>query len=668
MVDSEKPKRVGNTIKILYQMKKSALFFLVVFLSVCLNAFSQRKADIVVPYEQNIQQILINPFNGHVIVKEKDVISDYNPETQKMEWKISKDEIVKIGALEAAQKVLDALESVPDLAKSFQSTDEIYFIPNSPFVRAVIENRDIIINSMDGKVVFNSGTVNYRILSNQFVPEMESFLLLASDGKVFSSVLWDLKTGKEGWKTELGTVAGMMSMLKDIFSLKNTASEDKSIVAKDVIYTSVNGILYKLDKASGKIDWQSKDKINTFYLSQSGNDLIVIKNAGGLLSSKQALNVWSTTDGIPVWKDDIKTNYIIYLEDWSDRLLVAHSSGFNFYFYADGKKVWKKDAKGSNIKQVIPIDDDYLYVADKEMNLIDKDGQNKWKKFVEICDDDQDPVFFLDKIGDNQVVYLTATYGNIVDYVSGKKIWKKNIDFEKDRPVLYALDDATNTFLVYNDKKVYKFDASTPARPEPIAKLKKVKNEESISGLELFDWGISLVGEGDVIGVSADGSIKYHNTYNEVGGGKRKFLKGLGHTAAYGLSAVGVVSGTKAIGGSMFQEMNVRTAEGKLEKSSEIRKNAAIASASFEGAALIGSQLDKVNARFSAMKQNADYAFILAKGEKGESAQLVKVRKNDGEEVDKITIDNDKPVYDIDPVTDDVYYVYKNELRVFSKK
>lgn len=650
-------------------MKRSRLIFLTIFSFICVSIFSQRKADVVVPFEENIQQILVNPFNGHVIAKEKDVISNYNPETQKTEWKVNKDEIVKVGAIENAQKVLDALESIPNLAKSFESSDEIYFIPNSPFVRAIIENRDIIINSMDGKVVFNSGTVDYRILDNQFVPEIGSFLMLASDGKVFSSILWDLQAGKESWKTELGTVAGMMSAFKDLLSFKNTETRDKTIVGDDVIYTSVNGILYKLDKASGKIYWQSKDKINTFYLSQSGNDLVVIKNSGNLLSSKQALNIWTTADGTPVWKDDIKTKYIIYLEDWSDRLLIAHNSGFNFYSYADGKKVWKKDAKGNNIKQVIPIDEDYLYIADKEMNLIDKDGNNKWKKFIEICDNDDDPVYFLDKIGDNQVVYLTATYGNMVDYTTGKKIWKKNIDFEKDRPVLYALDDATHTFLVYNDKKVYKFNASTSdSRPEPVAKLKKVKDEKTISDLELFDWGISLVGEGDVVGVGLDGSIKYHNTYNEVGGNKRKFLKGAGHAAIGGLAVLGIASTTKAMGGSMFQEMNIRTADGKLEKSSEVRKNEMMSTGSFAGASLIGSQMSKVNERFNAMKHNAEYAFILAKGENGESAQLVKVRKTDGVEVDKITIDNDKPIYEIDPVTDDVYYVYKNELRIFSKK
>jgi len=47
---------------------------------------------------------------------------------------------------------------------------------------------------------------------------------------------------------------------------------------------------------------------------------------------------------------------------------------------------------------------------------------------------------------------------------------------------------------------------------------------------------------------------------------------------------------------------------------------------------------------------------------------LVKVNKATGAEVDKIAIDNTKPIYEIDFVTDNLYYVNNNELRIFSKK
>ncbi|AJA67568.1 hypothetical protein MYRA21_0353 [Myroides sp. A21] len=75
-----------------------------------------------------------------------------------------------------------------------------------------------------------------------------------------------------------------------------------------------------------------------------------------------------------------------------------------------------------------------------------------------------------------------------------------------------------------------------------------------------------------------------------------------------------------------------------------------------------------VQSRFNALKQTAEYAYVFARGTEGETTQLVKVRKKDGKEVDKIAIDNNRPLYEIAPITSSIYYVYKNELRTFKDK
>ncbi|GHS86653.1 hypothetical protein FACS1894201_07610 [Bacteroidia bacterium] len=645
-------------------MKTNVIGFLVAVLFSGATICAQRQADVTIPFSQDIQQIVLNPINGHVIVKEKEVISDYNPETQTVGWSIKKSDVVTVGALESAQKALDAIGSVEGLVGAFQSSDDIYFVQESPYVRAILENRDLIVNSITGQVVFNSGTAGYRILQSQFLLETNEFLLLASEGKFFYSVLWNLQNGTEKWKAEIGTVASMASALKDALSFKNTASEDKTELKGDAIYTSVNGILYKLDKQTGKILWQAKDKINKFFLSQSGKNVIVIKNSGSMLSINQLLNVWNSQDGAPVWKNDIKTKFIIYLEDWADKILIAHSSGFNFYTYADGKKVWKKDAAGSNFKQVNSIGQDYLYVADKTLNLVDGNGEKKWKKPVDISTVPEAPIYFLDILEDNQVLFLTGTSGNLVDYATGKKIWKKDLAFEVKRPVLFSIDEATNTVLAYNDKKIYKFDAKTTAAPKPLAKLKKVKNEESISDIESFDWGISLVGEGDVIGVGLDGAIKYQNAYDEPGGGKRKLTKAAGTAATIAIGTASAVTQAEIV----FLQKNEKGEYIETGRANVFDKKTRQAGQAGSVAADLLSKTVVAGAknRFNAMKTNGDYAFVLSKGANG--PELVKVKKVDGSEVDKIAIDNNKPIYEVDPVNDNVYYVFKNELRTYSGK
>jgi hypothetical protein len=615
-----------------------------------MTAAAQRQADAVISFPQDIQQIVINPANGHVIVKEKDAISSENPETKTVEWTIKKNDIVKTGSVEKAQKVLDALSSATSLAASMQPSDAVEMVPNSPYIRCVIEDRDVIINSLSGKVVFNSGDSDYRIMESRFLPEADEFLLLVTDGKVISYVLWNLQQGAADWKTDLGEVESLMNMFKSLF--KNDASIDRTEVSGNAIYASLKGILYKLERASGKVIWQAKDKINSFYPTQSGENLVVIKNSGGLLSTKQALNIWRTSDGAPVWKDDITTKYILYLEDWSDKLLVAYTNGFNFYSYADGKKLWKKDPKGSDIKQVIPIDRDYLYIADKEMNLINGDGASLWKKTIEISDNSEDIVHFLGKVENNRVFYLTSTYGNMVDYASGKKIWKKNIEFDKDRPLLYAQDDKTKAFLVYNDKKIYKFDPNASDKPEPIAKLKEIKDDKTMAGIELFDWGVSLTGQSEVIGVSFDGNTRYHNTYKEPGATGSKLMGLAGST----LKTVKSVSQSQIV----FQSVNERGEPVETGRADLFNKNTQTAGAV---SGELGAFFAAKSRRFNALKQNEEFAFVLNKSDKG--IELVKVRKEDGKEVDRISLDNNQPVYDVDPLNGTIYYAYKNELRIF---
>jgi hypothetical protein len=67
------------------------------------------------------------------------------------------------------------------------------------------------------------------------------------------------------------------------------------------------------------------------------------------------------------------------------------------------------------------------------------------------------------------------------------------------------------------------------------------------------------------------------------------------------------------------------------------------------------------------LRQNSEYAVIFAKDESsdGKNKVLVKVSKKDGSEIDKIVVDNLKPLYDIDPVTNVIYYIVNNELRIF---
>ena len=83
--------------------------------------------------------------------------------------------------------------------------------------------------------------------------------------------------------------------------------------------------------------------------------------------------------------------------------------------------------------------------------------------------------------------------------------------------------------------------------------------------------------------------------------------------------------------------------------------------------AALGIVAAKFNSRFNAMKQNRDFSYIFAKADTGEKV-LVKVSKVDGVEVDKIIFNNTKPVYEVDPATQNIFYVSDKSIQIFNKK
>ncbi|MDR2562467.1 MAG: hypothetical protein LBC98_00830, partial [Prevotellaceae bacterium] len=180
---------------------------------------------------------------------------------------------------------------------------------------------------------------------------------------------------------------------------------------------------------------------------------------------------------------------------------------------------------------------------------------------------------------------------------------------------------------------------------------------------ELFDWGVCLTGQSDVIGVGFDGNVRYHNTYKEPGGSSRKLMKVGGKVAAFGLGAASAVSQAEVICYVRDENGNLVENRSKLLSAKAQRQGEMAGQAA---GAISGTLLSRVSDRFNALKQNAEYAFVLSKGDN--SPVLVKVKKSDGTEIDKIEIDSNKPIYEVDPVTNNIFYVVNNELRIFSKK
>jgi len=629
---------------------KKITFSIILLLAVSISAVSQRKYDEIVTTENAVQDLVQNEITGVVVFKEGGTIKGLDPETKKIIWTLTKDDF---GTTSAGDILTD-----PDFGKIFKEKSDLTSVPGSPYVEAYINSKYLIINTDSGKVVYNSSKESFWVTQSDFIPETDEYLLtLKKDGDMAIALL-DMKTGELKWNTTVDKAKSLFS-----FSFKESANTNIATVHGSVIYYLLYGKLYSFDRNSGKLNWKGEEDYSKFFLTQNDKNIVVVNNAG-TFSTKQYLNVLNTETGKSIWKESIKTKRVVYLEDWGTKILVAHYSGFNFYDLTSGEKIWKKDARGDGLKRVIPIDQDFLYVAENEMMLINKDGEKLWKKFIEISDDKEDPIYYLGKVGE-KVMYLTGTYGNMVDYKSGIKLWKRNINFDKNRPVLPAYDEATNSYVVYNDEKLYKFDPSISDKPEPFAKV-NIKKEKELNSIEQFPWGVVLSGPVEVMGVNVDGTIKYHHTYTQPGEGTRRLIKS---AAIAGSIGMGIGSAVSDIKGAELT-MTYRDSSGKMRSTvikKEDKTNQDQAKAYAAGSAALGMVAAKFNSRFNAMKQNRDFSYIFAKADTGEKV-LVKVSKSDGVEVDKIIFNNNKPVYEIDPATQNIFYVSDKSIQIFNKK
>ena len=626
------------------KMKFSMLLFILASISV----FSQRAHDEIIKTESTIQDLVQNEITGVVVFKSTGKICGINPETKQIVWTLTKEDYGNASAMEL---VGDA-----DFDKMFKEKKALKSVPNSPYVEAYINSKFIIINTDSGKIVYNSSKESFWVVQSDFLPETNEYLLTLKEKGNMNIALIDMTTGNIKWNTTVDKAKSMFSL-----SLKSVIN--KAQVNGATIYYLLYGNLYSFNRDSGKLNWKADEEYTKFFPTQNDNNIVVI-NSAGTFSTKEYLNVLSTETGKSIWKESIKTKYVVYLEDWGSKLLIAHFGGFNFFDLKTGEKIWKKDARGDGLKKVIPIDKDFLYVAENEMMLINKDGEKLWKNFIEIADDKEDPIFYLGKVGE-KVMYLTGTYGNMVDYKTGKKLWKRNIKFDKDRPVLPTFDEATNSYLVYNDEKLYKFNPSIDDKPEPFAEV-NIKREKELNSIEMFPWGVALSGPVEVMGVALDGSVKYHNTYNQPGETGRQFIKGGAMVASFALGATSVATGIQGAEGTMTARDangNEVTAVVKQKDKAKLNQSAAAAA----GASAMAMVADKFGSRFNAMKQNKDFSYIFAKTETGEK-MLVKVRKADGVEVDKLIFKNNHPLYEIDPATQNIFYVLDDSIEIFNRK
>ena len=614
---------------------RKAIFTLSIAASVFVNAQTLPKNSVNIADKGD--KILVNTLTGVAVVSGDNGVYGISESSTSPIWKIDNAEIYSKSVFN--QSDLSGL----NLLGEETLVENIY---GSPYVIVTKGMSKSVVDTNTGKVLFGTLKEGWAPVNHYMIPNTTTLLVeYVKDKKSYIANV-DLATGTIKWTSETGEIGGLVGRLKDLAKRERSAKVYPKLDKEGNVYGYFSGKFIKLNMTDGKVLWQSDQKLTNFDINKTGAYIITISRAGGLggfLGTKEALNIIDAKTGAPVWKEDKSVGKVVYVEDMGNQFLLASYNGTNLYDYTTGRTQWKKNVKGEP-RMMVKSNGGYIFVTKNEMNFIKEDGKELWKREVEISDNKNDEIIEL-RERNGKIFYITSTYANIVDINNGSKIWKRNIKLEEKRPTFFVYNDANQEYVLYNDEKLYKYNASNTERPEPFAKL-RLKKEKEVTDLEIRQNGYLISGMGELAYVDKSGNVVYQKYYDEPGAFGRTFsrigLNALNVAANIG-AAEWVDSQGNSQGGVFFNEENRGLLGGVSETAFYLDSS--------------------MKTRFNASNQVKDYKFFFTKD--GANKVLVKVNKDTGAEEGKFLFNNNKPVYTIDEYSGTIYYINGNKIDVF---
>lgn len=235
------------------------------------------------------------------------------------------------------------------------------------------------------------------------------------------------------------------------------------------------------------------------------------------------------------------------------------------------------------------------------------------------------------------LLYRTTEETNILDLNTGKDIWAKSIKYkdgglgvDKDNltyfngdGTLYVMDNTTGQFKSFPN--MYKFDG-----------------KEAPGSCELRSNGVLFTSSQNLTLVDFNGSQVY------------KVYKPAPGISTFGKIMNGAMAATSmAVAARQSYISGYARGVGATSTADDYQRSAN----SWSGVA--AASLNEISKRFKASKSTENYQSILTKTSDGEDkgVGIVRINKDNGKEEAAVVLNNKKPVYELDPASNMVYYL-----------
>jgi|GEM_PF-1949955 hypothetical protein len=519
------------------------------------------------------------------------------------------------------------------------------------------KSRGLLMNSSNGDILFDTQEEEYRIKNFLVIPEQAMILFEMIKDKTRYLMKFSLETWEKEWIAPVGE--NKLGLLKKVLGNPSFIDHEPQFDRQGNMIIGIGDDIYVLNPKDGSLVWnyEAKNKIKALVYSPINNNLYL-----GVKKSNR-LVIFDPATGEDITPGKLKLRgYMIDLvkDDDSDNLILLESEGFNLIDPKTNNLLWKKSFKIDPLTEVIPKGNDFYAIGAGEklglMAKVDAEGKKVWDAKIR-------GYAYYNSLTEKGVMYISTERANIIDYTTGKDIWKKDVKFRSIPAVTY--DWQEDKVIIFEDGKGYKFDLKT-GDIDLFAENVELENVTKKTPLEaeyIENTGYFLFSDQHVSLLSNKGKLVYTDYYKEPSSNNTLFA--LGNLAGNALGVDLDIEGS-------IENINMLTDLSNGVYRQTLDQNGARDETSTTFGLYVGSGqgnmqtvLETTRTRYFNSKQTNNHQFIVAKN-RTESAPtdhvIYMVNKATGKVEKEIGLLDKTPNYLVDDIDNRVFINENNEL------
>jgi outer membrane protein assembly factor BamB len=593
-------------------------------------------------------------------------------------WEINLNEkLYKVGWIEqtndglilaAGDKGLMALDNNTGAEVWFNETlksvdrNSFLSIPGLPmfyaeYVPIIGKTRGVLINSSNGDILFDTKENGYKVKGFTAYPEQAMILFELVQDKMRYLMRFSLRTWTEEWMAPVGK--NKENLLQKAFGGVSFVDHEPQFDQNGNMIIGIDDEIYVINPESGGELWyyEANKKIKALVYSPISNSIYV-----GIKKSNK-LTILDPKTGEDITPGKLKLRgYMIDLveDDDTDNLILVETEGFNILDPETNNLLWKKSYKMDPLTEVIPNGSDFIAIGKGEkvgqMARVDANGKKVWDTKIS-------GYAYFNSLTKKGVMYISTARSNIIDYDTGKDVWKRDVKFRSIPAVAY--DEKEDKVVIFENGNAYKFDLETgdiDLFAENV-ELEKVSRKTPLQAEYVMNKGYFLFTDQHVSMLSNQGELVYTDYYQPPSSSNA--LIALGDFAGSAVLGVDLDIAGSIENINMLTDLSNGVYRSNLDQNGANQETSLVAGLYVDNGYAMQPVLEVTKTRYFNSQQTLDHHFLVTKV-KSDTAptkhSIYMVNKATGKIEKEIDLLDKTPNYLVDIVDNRVFVNQNNEL------